>query len=70
MKRETLSFHAAIRPFTFTYICESKRSWYSQGSEHKPGTRPEKFSAIKQHAETTDHDIRPKYVEIKEKKHT
>ena len=30
--------------------------------EHKPGTRPECFSAIKQHAETTNHDIHPKYV--------
>ena len=36
------------------------------GKEHKPGTRSECFSAIKQHAETTDHDIAPKYVEIKE----
>ena len=48
-------------------IGESKRSWNSRGSEHKPGTRPENFSAIKQHAETTNHDIHPKYVEIKER---
>ena len=28
---------------------------------------PENFSAIKQHAETTNHDIHLKYVEIKER---
>ena len=53
----------------FTYIGESKRSWNSRGSEHKPGTRRENLSAIKQHAQTTTqtHDIHPNYVEIKEK---
>ena len=49
------------------YIGKSKRSWNSQGSEHKPGTRCENFLAIKQQAETTDHDIHLNYVEIKEK---
>ena len=34
--------------------------------KNKPGTRPECFSATEQHAETTDHDIHPKYVELKE----
>ena len=50
----------------FTYVGESKLSWNSRGKEHKPSTRPECFSAIKQHAETTDHDIHPNYVKLKE----
>ena len=37
------------------------------GSEHKPGTCQENFSAIKQHVETTTHAIHPNNVEIKEK---
>ena len=37
------------------------------GGEHKPGTNNNKESAIKDHAETTDHDIDTGYVEIIEK---
>jgi len=51
----------------FVYIGESKRSWNSRGAEHKPGTRGNNESAIKQHAETTGHDIHPNYVEILER---
>jgi len=34
------------------------------GAEHKPFTRGNNESAIKQQAETTGHDIHPNYVEI------
>ena len=44
------------------YIGESKRSWNSRGAEHKPGTRGNNESAIKQYAETTAN-----YVEILER---
>ncbi len=37
------------------------------GAEHKPGTRSNNESAIRFHAETTDHDIHPDYVEILER---
>ena len=51
----------------FTYIGESKRSWNSCGPEHKPGTRSSNDSFIKEHAETTDHDVHPNYVQILER---
>ena len=35
----------------FLYIGESKRSWKSRWAEHKPETRPQIESAIKEHAE-------------------
>ena len=44
-----------------------KHSKNSRGGEHKPGTNNNKESAIKDHAETTDHDIDTSYVEILEK---
>jgi len=37
------------------------------GGQHKPGTRGNNESAIKQHAETTGHDIYPNYVEVLER---
>jgi len=51
---------------SFTYIGESKRSWTSRGVEHDPGYASNKESAIKQHAETTDHDIHPRDAQILE----
>jgi len=53
---------------SFVHIRESKSSGNSPGegggAERKPGTRGNNDSAIKQHAETTGHDIHPSYVEI------
>ena len=37
------------------------------GAEHKPGSRGNNDSAIKQYAEMTGHDIHPSYVEILER---
>ena len=51
----------------FTYVGEMKRSWNSRGSEHKPGIRNNRESAIKVHAETTDHDISINHVQILQK---
>ncbi|XP_068739316.1 uncharacterized protein [Montipora capricornis] len=52
--------------YPFVYIGESKRSWNSRGAEHKPGTRGNNESAMKQQAETTGHDVHPNYVELSE----
>ena len=49
----------SCRTCSFTYIGESKRSWKSRGTEHKPGTNGNVGSAVKQHAQTTGHDIHP-----------
>ena len=54
------------RPCPFTYVEESKRIWKSRGAEHKPGTNGNIGSAVKQHAETTGHDIHPNYASILE----
>lgn len=48
-------------------LANGKRSWNSRGAEHKPGTRGNNESAIKQHVETAGHDIHPNYVEILER---
>ena len=51
----------------FTYVEEIKRSWNSRGSEHKPGTRNNRESVFKDHAETTtDCDICVNYIQILE----
>ena len=60
-------YKVKCRSCDFTYIGVTKRSWNSRGGEHKPGTNNNKESAIKDHAETTDHDIVTSYVEILEK---
>ena len=50
----------------FTYVGESKRCWKSRRAEHKPGTNGNIGSAVKQHVETTGHDIHPNYASILE----
>ena len=52
---------------SFTYIGESKRSWSSRGAEHNPGRASNSESAIKQHAESTEHNIHPKDAQIIER---
>jgi len=49
----------SCRTWPFTYIGESERGWKSRGAEHKPGTNGNVGSAVKQHAETTVHNIHP-----------
>ena len=51
----------------FTYVGESKRSWSSRGAEHDPGRASNRESAIKQHAESTDHNIHPRDAQILER---
>ena len=59
-KEQLEGIKASCRTCSFTYIGESKRNWKSRGTEHKPGrTNGKVSSAVKQHAETTDHDIHP-----------
>ena len=55
------------RSCSSVYNGESKRSRNCRGAEHKPGTSANNESAIKQHAETTGHDIHPNYVQILER---
>ncbi len=43
------------------------RSWDSRWAEHKPGTRRKIESAIKEHAETTGHEVASTDVEILER---
>ena len=59
-----LGYHWAIM---FSYVGESKRSWKSQGGEQKPGTNGNIGSAVKQYAETTNHNIHPNYADILER---
>ena len=53
-------------PVNIIYVGESKRSWKSRGAEHKPGTNGNIGTTVKQHAETTGHDIHPNYANILE----
>ena len=52
---------------SFTYVGESKRCWCSRWLEHKPGVRKKTFSAIKEHAERTGHEVAKNDVNILEK---
>ena len=52
---------------SFTYIGETKRTWETRWSEHKPGVRKHNYSAVKDHAETTGHEVRSTDVEILER---
>ena len=51
----------------FTYIDETKRAWETRWLEHKPGVRKQNYSAVKDHAETTGHEVRSTDVEILER---
>ena len=51
---------------TFAYVGESKRSWSSCGAKHDPGCTSNSESAIKQHADSTDHSIHPRDAQILE----
>ena len=64
---EGIVYKVKCQSCDFTYVGETKRSWNSRGSEHKPDTRNNRESAIKDHAETTDHDIFVNHVQILEK---
>ena len=66
-KTKGIVYKVKCRSCDFTYIGETKRSWNSRGGEHKPGTNNNKESAIKDQAETTDHDNDTGYVKILEK---
>ena len=63
---EGILYKVSCKTCSFTYVAESKRSWRSRGAEHKPGTNGNIGSAVKQHAETTGHDIHPSYANILE----
>lgn len=52
---------------SFTCVGENKHLWTSRGAEHDPGPASNIESAIKQPAETTDHDIHPRDAQILER---
>ena len=54
----------------FSLIGERKRHWASRRVEHDPARAASKESAIRQRAESTTHDIRPRYGEILERNET
>ena len=53
---------------TFSYVGgeESKRCWASRSLEHEPARAACKTSALRHHAETTDHNILPQHGRILE----
>ena len=52
---------------SFAYIGENKRCWASRSVEHDPSCTTSKESAIRFHAERTDHNINPRHARILEK---
>ena len=61
-------YRVKCRNCNFSYIGESKRCWASRAAEHDPACVASKeSSAIRQHAEKSVHDIRPRYGEILER---
>ena len=58
--------HSASHGMQIYRVLERVKEVGSLGAEHKPGTNGNIGSAIKQHAETTGHDIRPNYSNIPE----
>ena len=59
-------YKVSCRTCPFTYVGESKRSWKSWRTEHKPGTNGNIGSTVKQHVETTGDDIHPNYANFLE----
>ncbi len=67
-QRRGIVYKARCNDCAFTYIGESKRSWSSSGAEQDPGRACNGESAIKQHAESTEHDIHPRNATILERR--
>ncbi|KAL9967687.1 hypothetical protein ACROYT_G025972 [Oculina patagonica] len=66
-QRRGIVYKVRCNDCAFTYIGESKRSWSSRGAERDPGRACNGESAIKQHAESTEHDIHPRNATILER---
>ena len=67
MRTKAIVYKFKCESCSFTYVGESKRCWCSRWLEHKPGVRKKTFSAIKEHAERTDHEVAKTDVNILEK---
>ena len=61
-------FKVVCKDCNFAYVGGSKRCWPSRSVEHDPARAASKESAIRFHAERTDHDIHPRHARILEKK--
>ena len=67
MRTKVIVYKFKCQSCSFTYVEESKRCWCSRWLEHKPGVRKKTFSAIKEHAERTGHEVAKTDVNILEK---
>ena len=67
MRTKAIVYKFKCESCSFTYVGESKRCWCSRWLEHKPGVRKNTFSAIKEHAERTGHEVAKTDVNILEK---
>ena len=54
-------YKVECKDWTFSYVGESKRCWASRSVEHDPARAASKTSAIRHHAEVTDHNIHPRH---------
>ena len=48
-------------------IIQTKRAWETRYLEHKPGMRKQNYSAVKDYAEITGHEVRSTDVETSER---
>lgn len=60
-------YNVSCHDCAFTYVGESKRLWSSRRAENDPGHVSNRESAIKQHTESTDHNIHPQNAQILER---
>ena len=66
-RKKAIVYKFKCKSCAFTYIGQTKRCWCSRWLEHKPGVRRKITSAIKDHAESTGHDVAKTDVKILEK---
>ena len=62
--RPTIVYKVSCHDCAFIYVGESDHLWSSRGAEHDPGRASNTESVIKQHAESTDHNIHPREAQI------
>ena len=66
-RKKAIVYKFKCKSCAFTYIGQTKRCWCSRWLEHKPGVRRKITSAIKDHAESTGHDVAKTDVKMLEK---
>ena len=66
-RKKAIVYKFKCKSCAFTYIGQTRRCWCSRWLEHKPGVRRKITSVIKDHAETTGHDVAKTDAKILEK---